>query len=190
MKTETMKFEIDLEELNNENSFVAETDPKVASPVVEIKSRRKAREAALQALYSCETLSDWSAATIHAYFDRFHNLEIACLGAREGALRFCMELIEGVVLHGVEIDKIISETSQNWTLSRMSQIDRNILRLAVFEVCYFADVPFNVVVNEAVELAKTFSSDDAPKFINGLLSSIIKSPVLAERYPAVAARAS
>ena len=105
MKVETMKFG-DTSEFEKFLEKKALKLPISDLPLTEegkptvFKSRRKAREAALQALFQCETLSDWSAGTIHSYFEYFHNLEIANLGAREGALRFCMELIEGVVSNG------------------------------------------------------------------------------------------
>lgn len=190
MKPETMKFNFDPAELavaetKSENTMVEDGLP---SKSVGIKSRRKAREAALQVLFQCETLSDWSAASIHSYFERFHDLEIATLGAREGALRFCLELIEGVVLHGAEIDKILGETSENWPLARMSQVDRNILRLACFEFCFMPDIPLSVTINEALELTKIFSSPEANKFINGVLNKIVSSKNVKEAYPAFEAR--
>lgn len=181
MKSETMKFNFDLEDL--EDSASAEkVEPVFIPKPSKIKSRRKAREAALQVLFQCETLSDWSAASIHCYFEVFHNLEVATLGAREGALRFCLELIEGVVLHGSEIDKILSNASDNWALERMAQVDRNILRLACFEFCYMSDVPFSVTINESLELAKTFSSNESRKFINGILNKIVSMPDLEQSY--------
>ena len=173
MKTETMKFNFDLEELEAEKTPGESIEPDFVPQPSLIKSRRKAREAALQVLFQCETLSDWSAASIHSYFERFHNLEIATLGAREGALRFCLELIEGVVLHGAEIDQILTDTSENWTLERMAQVDRNILRIACFEFFFMGDVPFSVTINEALELAKIFSSEESKKFINGILNKIV-----------------
>ena len=188
IKPETMKFNIDLSELETSKSEGSDVIEGLPSKVVGIKSRRKAREAALQVLFQCETISDWSAASIHSYFERFHNLEIATLGAREGALRFCLELIEGVVLHGAEIDRVISKASENWTLERMAQVDRNILRLACYEFCFMADVPLTVTINEAVELAKTFSSEESQKFINGVLNKIVNNPELKGTYPAFDAR--
>ena len=191
MKPETMKFNFDPADLEpvqseNKNTF----DDGLPTKPVGIKSRRKAREAALQVLFQCETLSDWSAASIHSYFERFHGLEIATLGAREGALRFCLELIEGVVLHGAEIDGIITTASNNWPLERMAQVDRNILRLACFEFCFMPDVPLSVTLNEALELAKIFSSDEANKFINGVLNKIVNTSEVKELYPAFGVRAN
>jgi len=155
-----------------------------------MKSRRKAREAALQALYQCETLSDWTAGAIQRYFENFHKLELASLGTLEGSLRFCLELIEGVILHGTEVDEVISAASDNWSLGRMSQVDRTILRIACFEFCFMEGIPFSVTMNEALELAKTFSADDSPKFVNGVLDRITKTQALTARFPAFAARFS
>lgn len=184
MKPETMKFNIDLEDLEIQKSASNDVIEGLPSKAAGIKSRRKARESALQVLFQCETLSDWSAASIHCYFERFHDLEVATLGAREGALRFCLELIEGVVLHGSEIDQILNDSSNNWSLERMAQVDRNILRIACFEFCFMADVPLSVSINEALELAKTFSSDESQKFINGVLNKIVTNDKIKESYPA------
>jgi N utilization substance protein B len=190
MKPETMKFNIDLEDLEASKPEGSDLIEGLPSKVVGIKSRRKAREAALQVLFQCESISDWSAASIHSYFERFHDLEIATLGAREGALRFCLELIEGVVLHGTEIDQIINNASDNWPIERMAQVDRNILRLACFEFCFMSDVPQSVTINEAIELAKIFSSDESLKFINGVLNRIVNNSEVQQRYPAFEARSS
>jgi len=70
------------------------------------------------------------------------------------------------------IDPLIEENSENWTLKRMAVVDRNILRLAVFELLYCPDIPFKATLNEAVELAKKFGSEDSSAFINGILDKI------------------
>jgi N utilization substance protein B len=84
------------------------------------------------------------------------------------------EIVAGVSTHLDEIDGHIKECANGWTLARMPVIDRNILRMAVFELSYSHDVPVAVVINEAVELAKTFSTDDSGRFVNGVLSAISK----------------
>lgn len=185
MKSETMKFDIDLEALEASKSVERDVIEGLPSNSSGIKSRHKAREAALQVLFQCETLSDWSAASIHSYFERFHNLEVAALGAREGALPFCLELIEGVILHGSEIDGILNQASHNWSLERMAQVDRNILRIACFEFCFMSDVPASVTINESLELAKIFSSPESRKFINGVLNRIFNNVEIREKYPDV-----
>ena len=84
------------------------------------------------------------------------------------------EIVTGVSTHLHEIDGHIVESANGWTLARMPVIDRNVLRMAVFELSYSHDVPVAVVINEAVELAKTFSTDDSGRFVNGVLSAISK----------------
>jgi N utilization substance protein B len=84
------------------------------------------------------------------------------------------EIVTGVSTHVDELDGYIVECANGWTLSRMPVIDRNVLRMAVYELSYSHDVPVAVVINEAVELAKTFSTDDSGRFVNGVLSAISK----------------
>ena len=81
-------------------------------------------------------------------------------------------LVTGVERHGREIDDLISAHAKGWTLQRMPTIDRNVLRIATFELLGRGDVPVAVVIDEAVELAKRFSTDDSGKFVNGVLSAI------------------
>jgi N utilization substance protein B len=83
-------------------------------------------------------------------------------------------IVTGVASHLNDLDSHIVECANGWTMSRMPVIDRNVLRMAVFELSYSQDVPVAVVINEAVELAKTFSTDDSGRFVNGVLSAISK----------------
>jgi N utilization substance protein B len=85
-------------------------------------------------------------------------------------------LVEGVEQHQSQLDEAISEHSHGWTLARMPTIDRTVLRIAGFELLGRSDVPVAVVLNEAVELAKRFSTDDSGRFVNGVLSALV--PVL------------
>ena len=82
---------------------------------------------------------------------------------------------DGVMAHLEEIDEILSKYAKGWTVERMSKVDKAILRLAVYEIKFAPDVPDKVAVNEAVELAKTYSSDEAPAFVNGILGKIVSS---------------
>ena len=84
------------------------------------------------------------------------------------------EIVTGVSTHLDELDNHIVECANGWTLARMPVIDRNVLRMAVYELSYSRDVPVAVVINEAVELAKTFSTEDSGRFVNGVLSAISK----------------
>lgn len=85
---------------------------------------------------------------------------------------FCRELAEGVESKVDEIDALIGETSEHWTVTRMPLVDRNILRMATYELLYLTDVPASVAINEAVELAKVYGGDDSSKFVNGVLGRI------------------
>lgn len=137
-------------------------------------SRRQARENALQALYQCDTLSDWSKNCVDLYFHSFHTEEE---GDHKGTFdpeehEFARILIDGAIANLDAIDACIAASSQNWSISRMSRVDRNILRVGAFEICYLPDVPPNVSINEAIEVAKKYAADDSPMFINGVLDKV------------------
>jgi transcription antitermination protein NusB len=94
---------------------------------------------------------------------------------------FVVELVEGVGHHRQEIDGLISRFSIDWPLVRMPAVDRNLLRLAVFELTQRPATPVGVVIDEAVELAKRFSTDDSGRFVNGVLSAVaaaVRGPLL------------
>jgi len=94
------------------------------------------------------------------------------------ALEFAKELVNGVAEKQEEIDALIEKFSKHWKLSRMSAIDRNILRLATYELLYRPDIPPKVSINEAVELAKAFGSEESAAFVNGILDAIYREVVL------------
>jgi N utilization substance protein B len=86
---------------------------------------------------------------------------------------YCRDLVLGVEAHQARIDRLIEETSENWALSRMPLVDRNILRIAVYEMLYHDDdVPDSVAINEAVEMAKVYGGEDSSKFVNGVLGRL------------------
>jgi len=94
---------------------------------------------------------------------------------------YCRGLVLGVEQHQPRIDRLIENTSENWTLSRMPLVDRNILRLAVYEMLYRdEDVPDSVAINEAVEMAKVYGGEDSSKFINGILGRIADAATTGE----------
>ena len=94
--------------------------------------------------------------------------------------QYTADLVEGVVAHWTDINELLATYSQGWSLDRMPSVDRAILRLGAFEVLYAGDVPESVAVAEAVELAKSLSTDDSPKFVNGLLGRLVEvKPTLA-----------
>ncbi len=85
---------------------------------------------------------------------------------------FCRELLDGVQAGLEDIDTALSEISEHWTVSRMPLVDRNILRLAAYEILFAEDIPASVSINEAVEMAKVFGGDDSSKFVNGVLGRL------------------
>ena len=127
--------------------------------------RRKSREFALQLLYQWDLRGDEPAGIEENFWK----------GARatDETRKFAHELFIGAVAAAAELDKLISAHSANWRIERMGAIDRSLLRLGVYEL-RFGTAPPNVVINEVVELAKTFSDADAPAFVNGILDAINK----------------
>ena len=94
--------------------------------------------------------------------------------------QYTADLVEGVVSHWTDINELLATYSQGWTVERMPSVDRAILRLGAYEVLYAEDVPEGVAIAEAVELAKTLSTDESPKFVNGLLARLAEvKPTLA-----------
>ena len=85
---------------------------------------------------------------------------------------YCRELVAGVEKYLIGLDEMIGEVSENWAVSRMPFVDRNILRIATYEILYDAEVPPSVAINEAVELAKVYGGEDSSKFVNGVLGKI------------------
>ncbi|MBM3253318.1 MAG: transcription antitermination factor NusB, partial [Candidatus Omnitrophica bacterium] len=87
---------------------------------------------------------------------------------------YCEKLVEGTIKNLDNIDSVVSRYATNWRLKRMAVVDRNILRLATYELLYLEDIPPKVAINEAVELAKKFGDSDSGKFVNGVLDRILK----------------
>jgi transcription antitermination protein NusB len=137
-------------------------------------ARRTGRERALQALYQLEMTPGTPAeALASAWGSEGADSAAAEQGKPDPeAQRFAQELVTGVVQHRAEIDRLIEEHSHNWRLDRMSRIDRNVLRLGIFELKYRPDIPKKVSLNEAVELGKNFGTEESSAFVNGLLDRI------------------
>lgn len=91
------------------------------------------------------------------------------------AEEFALDLIDGVLANREEIDAIVSKFAPSWPISQLAMVDRNILSLAIFEMILSSDTPPKVAINEAVELAKAFGSDSSPKFVNGVLGSVMSA---------------
>jgi transcription antitermination protein NusB len=128
-------------------------------------SRRHSREIALQLLYQMEMTESAPRVALDLYYANFE--------ASPDARPFAERLVEGVVLHREEIDQLIASASEHWRLERMSIIDRNILRLALFEMLHCSDIPLKVSINEAVELGKSFGSPESGAFVNGILDQLL-----------------
>ena len=129
-----------------------------ARPLGEEDERSDARERALILLYEAESKSIAPSDVVDHQVLRPDELT--------------KSLVVGVQAHGREIDDLIAAHSKGWTLQRMPTIDRNVLRIGTFELLGRPDVPVAVIIDEAVELAKRFSTDDSGKFVNGVLSAI------------------
>ncbi len=126
--------------------------------------RRQAREAALQAIFMCDALGAWEPNAVQLCFDHF--------GCPEAALPYADVIGRGVVQNLAEIDSKISCASEHWSLSRMSRVDRCLLRLATYEITFLDDIPLGVAIDEAIEIAKRFGSENSPTFVNGVLDRI------------------
>jgi len=126
--------------------------------------RHKARTIALQALYEVDS----SARPADTVVERM----LATAGLSEETAAFVRELVSGTVVNMDKIDGSIHVYAPAWPLEQIAMIDRNILRLAIYEILFDNKVPVKVAVSEAVELAKTFGSDSSPKFVNGVLGSV------------------
>lgn len=127
--------------------------------------RRKARELALQALFYMDIRNSFS----------MESLKLFKKYLSSGESDFLNLLTDGVLENKDDIDRIIEEHSSNWRLHRMSCVDRNILRLAVYELYYCLDIPYKVSINEAIDIGKKFGTRESGGFINGLLDSIRKN---------------
>ncbi len=121
---------------------------------------------ALQVLFQV----DLTAQTLDQAFDgttQFHNLDPA-------QYQFARELAKGVLDHLVELDEVSAGLSKDWSVYRMPVIDRNLIRMGLYEIKYRPDIPFNVSINEVVELGKLYGTDNTPRFINGILGNYVK----------------
>ena len=127
--------------------------------------RRQAREIALQALYVMDTAgTDQTEA--FALVNRRED------PGDESTLDFARSLVSGACAARETLDRNIEAAAQNWSLSRMAAVDRNLLRLAAYELLYTPATPANVVIDEAIEIARKFSTEDSTRFINGILDKI------------------
>ncbi|MDA8235120.1 MAG: transcription antitermination factor NusB [Clostridia bacterium] len=132
--------------------------------------RRQARETALQALFQVDVGQVAPEAA----------LEMTCqeFGIGGGDKVFADKLVKGALEKMPELDAVIQKIALEWDLERIAKVDRNILRLALYEMLFEDDIPYNVSVNEAIELAKVFSTEESGKFVNGILGKVVEQPKL------------
>ncbi len=126
--------------------------------------RRQAREATLKLLYALELSRTETQEVIRTTWS------IAMVP--EAVRDFTMALVTGVVVHRDALDTLIQTSSAHWSLERIGLIERNILRFAIYELLYMADIPPKVTINEAIEVAKRYGAEDASVFVNGILDRI------------------
>lgn len=133
-------------------------------------TRRKAREAALQFLFQ----DDFTSANELSLEDLEHRFALFCglYQVNKKAREYTQVLLQSTLGHQEKIDELIRKCAKNWRLERISITDRNLLRIAVSEMLYSKDVPHQVAINEAVEIAKRYGSEESPAFINGILDAV------------------
>ena len=145
--------------------------------------RRQARESALQALFMCDFIGEWTVETVDFCFDHF--------SVPKAARAYASQLCAGVIAKKISIDAELTCASENWSLSRMGRVDRSILRVATYEIVHLPEIPPNVAINEAIEVAKRFGAEESPQFVNGVLDRVaathrsqLKVEVVVEKEPA------
>jgi N utilization substance protein B len=129
-----------------------------------MKQRTRARSIALQALYELD-LTNHGIGTVMDYHYSVSDLD-------QSLQDFAAEIVQGVAPNRALLDRYIAEHAPEWPIDQVSNIDRNLLRIALWEFAVKAETPIKVAINEAIELAKIFGSDSTPRFINGVLGSL------------------
>ncbi|WP_449282553.1 transcription antitermination factor NusB [Leucobacter sp.] len=132
-----------------------------------MSARTKARKRALDMLFQADVRDESILAIVNAEAKR-----AAGEPDREASWLYAREIVDGVADHRDEIDELIMSYAQGWTLERMPNVDRALLRLAAWEILFNAEVPAAVAIDEAVELAKEYSTEDSSRFVNGVLGRI------------------
>ncbi len=135
--------------------------------------RRIAREAVLLSLYQIDLRSE------EASYALSFSIEILSIEDKD-VIKFAQELLLSIVEKVNKIDETLSSLSKKWKLHRMSYVDRNILRIAVYEILYEDEIPYKVAINEAVELAKLYGDNKSPKFVNGVLATLVEERNIVE----------
>ncbi len=130
-----------------------------------MKVRRRARSVVLQTLYEL----DFTDHKLDAAFEA----RLAENSLPDSAKKFAQSLVRGVQTYRTYIDSVVGELAPEWPIHQIAAVDRNVLRIAIYELLFLPEIPPKVAINEAVELAKMFGSDSSPRFVNGVLGSLV-----------------
>lgn len=141
-------------------------------------ARRKARECALQMLFQFDLARQPVDELIQTYWNELAE-------AADDVKEFANELVIGAIDHLVEIDERIRQRTEHWRIPRMAVVDRNLLRLAVYEFMFQPNTPKTVAINEALEIARRFSTHEATQFVNGILDAIKRDMEDDDKHPSV-----
>jgi len=133
-----------------------------------IGKRRQARENVLKILYQVEILGDDLDSVLDRYWDASPTFD-------DTIKKFANELVKGIAEKKDELDEVIKNKLKNWNFERVAIIDRNILRMGVYEIMFREDIPDSVSINEAIEIAKKYGDQESSRFINGILDKVAKS---------------
>ena len=145
------------------------SEARAGAVVSVVVARRRARALVMQSLYEADAVE-------HSALDVLDG-RLSEIGLSQKDAAFARGMLEGIFANAAEIDKIIATFAPGWPISQMAVVDRNILRMAIYEIMVSQETPPRVAVNEAVELAKAFGADSAPRFINGVLGSVMTAAV-------------
>ncbi len=129
--------------------------------------RRKAREHALQILFQLDIRKEKPSAAVLKHFWAEYKTD-------EEIRNFAEEIVKGTYKHLSKINDLIHQCAKNWSLDRMAVVDRNVLRMAIYEILYRIDIPTSVTINEAIEIAKKFGTDESGAFVNGILDRVAR----------------
>jgi len=135
--------------------------------------RHLGREFALKALYEIDIRGGATGEDLTLLFDSFH--------PDERARRFAVQLVEGVQRHRLPLDKHLAAVLENWSIGRLSRVDHNILRLALYELLWMEEIPARVTIDEAIELAKRYGDQDSGRFVNGVLDQLAERLALKQK---------
>jgi N utilization substance protein B len=129
--------------------------------------RRKAREYALQILFQLDIRKEKPSAAVLKHFWAEYDPD-------DEVKAFSEEIVRGTYKHIARINDLLHQCAKNWSLDRMAVVDRNVLRMAVYEFLYRIDIPTSVTINEAIEIAKKYGTDDSGAFVNGILDRVAR----------------